>query len=69
MQASFPSWKAKTLASIMKPLEASGLDLLDLMLVYDPAKRSLLHPYFASLDKMTLPAKPGEYQIKAITGL
>ena len=30
------------------------------------AKRALLHPYFDSLDKQALPAKPGEYQIKWI---
>lgn len=53
----------------MKKLEPSGLDLLDQMLVYDPAKRisakrAMSHPYFDDLDKMTLPAKPGEYQIK-----
>ena len=39
------------------------------MLVYDPskrisAKRALLHPYFDDLDKKSLPAKPGQYQIK-----
>ena len=38
------------------------------MLVYDPAKRisakkALSHPYFDDLDKMKLPAKPGEYEI------
>jgi serine/threonine protein kinase len=53
----------------MKTLEPAGLDLLDLMLIYDPAKRisakrALLHPYFDDLDKYTLPAKPGEYEIK-----
>ena len=39
------------------------------MLIYDPSKRisarrALLHPYFDDLDKMSLPAKPGEYDIK-----
>ena len=39
------------------------------MLIYDPSKRisarkALLHPYFDDLDKMSLPAKPGEYEIK-----
>ena len=37
--------------------------------MYDPAKRisakrAMNHPYFDDLDKTTLPAKPGEYQIK-----
>jgi len=57
------------LKASMKKLEPSGLDLLDQMLVYDPAKRisakrAMNHPYFDDLDKTTLPAKPGEYQIK-----
>lgn len=45
------------------------MDLLEQMLIYDPAKRisarkALLHSYFDDLDKMSLPAKPGEYDIK-----
>ena len=53
----------------MKKLEPAGLELLDMMLVYDPSKRisakkALLHPYFDDLDKNSLPAKPGEYEIK-----
>ena len=40
--------------------------------MYDPAKRisakrAMNHPYFDDLDKTTLPAKPGEYQIKFCT--
>jgi len=40
------------------------------MLIYDPSKRisarrALLHPYFDNLDKNSLPAKPGEFDIKA----
>jgi len=65
----FPNWSTMNLKASMKKLEPSGLDLLDQMLVYDPAKRisakrAMSHPYFDDLDKMTLPAKPGEYQIK-----
>ena len=57
------------LKNSMKKIEASGLDLLEKMLIYDPAKRisakkALLHPYFDDLDKNTLPAKPGELDIK-----
>lgn len=38
------------------------------MLTFDPAKRisakqCLQHPYFDDLDKMELPAKPGEFEI------
>ena len=68
-QASFPNWTSFNLKSSMKKIEPAGLDLLEQMLVYDPAKRisakkALLHPYFDDLDKNSLPAKPGEYEIK-----
>ena len=68
-QASFPCWSTNGLKNIMKKIEPAGFDLLEQMLIYDPAKRisakkALLHPYFDDLDKTTLPAKPGEYQIK-----
>ena len=38
------------------------------MLIFDPSKRisakaCLQHPYFDDLDKMDLPAKPGQYDI------
>ena len=67
-QATFPNWQTMGLASTMKKIEPAGLDLLEKMLIYDPAKRisakkALLHPYFDDLDKTTLPAKPGEYDI------
>jgi len=57
--------------SMKKNVDNKALDLLEQMLVYDPskrlsAKRALLHPYFDSLEKEALPAKPGEYQIKWI---
>jgi len=60
----FPNWSTMNLKASMKKLEPSGLDLLDQMLVYDPAKRisakrAMNHPYFDDLDKTTLPAKPG----------
>ena len=58
-----------SLKNSMKKLDAVGQDLLESMLVYDPAKRisakkALLHPYFDDLDKNSLPAKPGEYEIR-----
>ena len=58
-----------SLKNSMKKIDPAGLDLLMSMLVYDPAKRisakkALLHPYFDNLDKNSLPAKPGEYEIR-----
>merc|ERR1719381_403720 len=51
----FPNWSTMNLKASMKKLEPSGLDLLDQMLVYDPAKRisakrAMSHPYFDDLD-------------------
>ena len=68
-QATFPNWQTLGLKSSMKKIEPAGLDLLEKMLIYDPAerisaKKALLHPYFDDLDKNTLPAKPGEFDIQ-----
>jgi serine/threonine protein kinase len=68
-KATFPSWATENLKSSMKTIEPAGLDLIKEMLIYDPSKRisakkALLHPYFNDLDKNSLPAKPGEYEIK-----
>jgi len=68
-KATFPSWQTENLKSSMKTIEPAGLDLIREMLIYDPSKRisakkALLHPYFNDLDKNSLPAKPGEYEIK-----
>nr|ACO14721.1 Cell division control protein 2 homolog [Caligus clemensi] len=67
-KATFPSWIDNNLDAQMKSLDSDGLDLLQSMLHYDPAKRisakqALKHPYFDNLDKHALPAKPGEYDI------
>jgi len=65
----FPTWTKKCLDEQMDGhLDSNGLDLLDKMLIFDPAKRisakqCLQHPYFDDLDKMELPAKPGEFEI------
>ncbi|VDK47997.1 unnamed protein product [Taenia asiatica] len=61
---SFQSWHSNGLCSqekIVRALDARGLDLLTALLRYDPpsrinAQRALLHPYFADLDKKSLPA-------------
>ena len=52
----FPQWKPQDLGKVIPQLDAHGIDLLQKMLVYDPAKRihateALEHPYFDSLDK------------------
>lgn len=65
----FPAWSTNNLAAQMKNLDADGLDLLQQMLHYDPAKRitakkALTHRYFDNLDKEALPAKPGQYEIE-----
>ena len=52
----FPNWKGKPIAELCPTLDERGLDLLEKMLIYDPAKRisakeALVHPYFDDLDK------------------
>lgn len=48
-----------------------ALDLLQQLLTLNPcqrisAKESLLHPYFSDLDKESLPAKPGQFEVPDI---
>jgi cyclin-dependent kinase len=48
---SFPKWNRTDIAGIVTTLDDIGLDLLDALLVYDPAgrisaKQSVIHPYF-----------------------
>jgi len=70
-KATFPAWTNFSLSAQIKSdanINEEGIKLLEEMLVYDPAKRisakkALSHPYFDDLDKMKLPAKPGEYEI------
>ena len=45
-----------------------SLDLLNHLLVLDPcqrisAKEALTHDYFKDLDKFSLPAKPGQFEV------
>ncbi|KAG8228043.1 hypothetical protein J437_LFUL007213 [Ladona fulva] len=61
-KATFPNWTLNTLSKTVKNLDENGLDLLQKMLVYDPASRisakaAVNHPYFHDLDKSTLPAR------------
>lgn len=69
---SFPTWKENVLKSLVPAMASDSgdngnclhphaLDLLQKMLIYDPNKRisakaALIHPYFDSLDKASLPA-------------
>lgn len=60
-KATFPNWKTNNLQAQVKTLDTNGLDLLEAMLIYDPAARitardALIHSYFDDLDKRKLPA-------------
>ena len=48
---SFPKWSRDPSRALVNNLDDNGLDLLDAMLVYDPAgrisaKQACMHPYF-----------------------
>ncbi|OCL07700.1 cell division control protein 2 [Glonium stellatum] len=50
-KASFPKWNRTDVATVVQSLDDQGLDLLDALLVYDPAgrisaKQAVIHPYF-----------------------
>lgn len=50
-KSSFPKWNKQDIATTVTSLDDYGLDLLDALLVYDPAgrlsaKQAVLHPYF-----------------------
>lgn len=52
----FPQWIPKPLNEKVPSLDASGIDLLTQMMLYEPSRRistkqALKHPYFASLDR------------------
>ncbi len=54
-KASFPKWARDSSASLCANLDEAGLDLLEMMLVYDPAgrisaKQACNHPYFENLE-------------------
>lgn len=64
----FPQWKALDLADAVKNVTPAALDLLAQCLRFDPSKRmsakaALEHHYFSDLDKNTLPAKPGQFEL------
>jgi len=50
-KSSFPKWSRSETKALVSGLDENGLDLLDAMLVYDPAgrisaKQACIHPYF-----------------------
>lgn len=52
---SFPKWGRQDIANIATDLDDFGLDLLEALLVYDPAgrisaKQTVIHPYFTGSD-------------------
>lgn len=52
---SFPKWNRTDIAGIVTTLDDIGLDLLDALLVYDPAgrisaKQTVIHPYFTGMN-------------------
>ncbi|RYO64925.1 Cyclin-dependent kinase 1 [Alternaria arborescens] len=52
---SFPKWGRTDVANIVTNLDEVGLDLLDALLVYDPAgrisaKQTVIHPYFGGMN-------------------
>lgn len=47
----FPQWQKQDLSSIVPDLDEDGIDLLEQLLIFDPAsrisaKRAIIHPYF-----------------------
>ncbi|KAF2713512.1 glycoside hydrolase family 18 protein [Pleomassaria siparia CBS 279.74] len=58
-KSSFPKWNRTDIGAIATPLDDVGLDLLDALLVYDPAgrisaKQAVIHPYFTGMNGATL---------------
>lgn len=52
-KTSFPKWRKEPTSKIVPNLEPAGMDLLDMLLEYDPAHRisakaACTHPYFAA---------------------
>lgn len=64
-KAAFPSWTSYTLRQQVPQLNSAGKDLLEEMLVYNPAKRIsakmiVNHRYFNDLDQTARPVFPEE---------
>ena len=57
----YPQWRPQDLSKVFPKLDEQGIDLLQRMFEYDPAKRitaidALQHPYFDSMDKAAVDA-------------
>ena len=57
----YPQWRPQDLSKVFPKLDEQGIDLLQKMFEYDPAKRitamdALQHPYFDSMDKAAVDA-------------
>ena len=55
-KATFPKWKRDHSVPLIPNLDEAGLDLLEMMLVYDPAgrisaKQACNHPYFEDYSR------------------
>jgi cyclin-dependent kinase len=53
-KSSFPKWVRNPTTSLVSTLDEDGLDLLEQLLIYDPAgrlsaKQAQIHPYFADM--------------------
>lgn len=64
-KSAFPRWKKKDLKTLVSGLEPAGIDLLEKLLIYDPAlrmsaRKAMKHPYFFDFDMSTLPSTPNE---------
>jgi len=73
----FPKWKRQNLSAIVTKLDPNGINLLQNLLVYDPAqrisaKRALKHAYFASneqqsFQQMDYQQQPSTMQVDSST--
>jgi cyclin-dependent kinase len=66
-KASFPKWVRDPSLPLCTNLDEAGLDLLEMMLVYDPAgrisaKQACNHPYFENFDAATRSQQQQQHQ-------
>lgn len=53
---SFPTWRQNTLSTVVKNIDGDGFELLQSLLIYDPARRisarvAAKHPYFNDVEQ------------------